>query len=94
VNVIGIFTFETVPGLNFHRRKALKAELSKIGLPMLCAMLASVTLPVPTSTETTQTPLPMMRRERASYGYSGRGELIANAFAPEMDIIPGGRPAA
>src|ERR1035441_6388996 len=31
VNVIGIFTLETVPGLNFHRRNALTAELSRIG---------------------------------------------------------------
>ena len=60
VNVIGIFTLETVPGLNRHLRKALTAELSRMGLPVLCAMLASVTVPLPTSTATTQTPLPMI----------------------------------
>ena len=60
VKVIGIFTLETVPGLNFHRRNALTAELSRIGLPMLTAMVASFTLPLPASTVTTQTPLPVM----------------------------------
>src|SRR5207245_8857854 len=93
VKVIGILTFETDPGLNRHRRKALSAELSKIGLPILCAMVASVTAPLPVSTVTTQIPLPVILRERASYGYSGFGELTARAFAPEIDIMPGGRTA-
>jgi len=66
VKVMGIFTFETVPGRNRHCLNALTAELSSIGLPMLCAMVASVTLPLPVSTVTTQTPLPIMRRGRAS----------------------------
>ena len=35
VKVMGIFTFETVPGRNRQRLNALRAELSKIGLPML-----------------------------------------------------------
>src|SRR6266513_1574068 len=91
VKVIGILTFETDPGLNRHRRKALTAELSKIGLPILCAILASVTEPLAVSTVTTQIPLPVMWRERASYGYSGFGILTARAFAPEIDIGPGGR---
>jgi hypothetical protein len=73
VKVIGILTLETVPGLNRHCRKALVAALSNIGFPMLCAMEAPVTLPLPESTVTTQTPLPVTRRERASYGYWGRG---------------------
>jgi hypothetical protein len=90
VKVIGIFTFGATPGLKRHRLNALTAELSKIGLPMLWAIVASVTLPL-ASTETTQTPLPIIFRERASYGYSGRGELMARAFALEMDIIPVGR---
>jgi hypothetical protein len=66
VKVMGIFTFETVPGLNFQRLNALTAELSRIGLPVLCAIDASVTPPLPVSTETTQTPLPVILRERAS----------------------------
>lgn len=66
VNVIGILTLETVPGLNRQRLKALTAALSRIGFPILWAMLASVTLPLPVSTETTQTPLPVMCRLRAS----------------------------
>jgi hypothetical protein len=90
VMVIGILTFGATPGLKRHRLNALTAELSKIGLPMLWAIVASVTLPL-ASTETTQTPLPIIFRERASYGYSGRGELMARAFALEMDIIPVGR---
>jgi len=73
VKVMGILTLETVPGLNRHCRKALVAALSNIGFPMLCAMDALVTLPLPGSTCTTQTPLPVILRERASYGYWGRG---------------------
>jgi hypothetical protein len=90
VKVIGIFTFGATPGLKRHRLNALTAELSKIGLPILWTIVASVTLPL-ASTETTQTPLPIILRERASYGYSGRGELIARAFALEIDCIPLGR---
>ena len=60
VNVIGIFTFETVPGLNRHCLNALVAALSRIELPILCAIVASLTAPEPTSTVTTQTPLPVM----------------------------------
>src|SRR5438045_367315 len=92
VNVIGILTFGATPGLKRHRLKALTAELSKIGLPMLVAIEASVTAPL-ASTETTHTPLPVIWRERASYGYSGRGELIARAFALDIDIVPDGRAA-
>ena len=66
VNVIGIRTFETVFGLNRQRLNALTAALSRIGFPILWAMVASVTLPLPASTETTQTPLPMILRLRAS----------------------------
>ena len=66
VNVIGILTFETVPGLNRQRLNALTAELSRIGFPILWAMVASVTLPLPESTVTTQTPLPVIFRLRAS----------------------------
>ena len=60
VNVIGMRTLETVPGLNRQRLNALTAELSRIGLPILWAMDASVTLPLPVSTVTTQTPLPVI----------------------------------
>ena len=66
VKVIGIRTFETVPGLNRQRLNALTAELSRTGLPILWAIVASVTLPLPVSTETTQTPLPVILRLRAS----------------------------
>jgi uncharacterized membrane protein YgcG len=86
VNVIGILTWETVPGLNRHCRNALRAELSSIGLPVLCVMEAPVTLPLAASTVATQTPLPVMRFERASYGYPGRGEFMARAFARDIDI--------
>src|SRR5580765_8567961 len=73
VKVIGVRTLETVPGLKRHRRNALVAALSKIGLPVLCAISALVTLPLPGSTVITQTPLPVTLERRASYGYSGRG---------------------
>ena len=85
MNVIGILTWETVPGLNRHCRNALRAALSSIGLPILCAMEPPVTLPLAGSTVTTQTPLPVILRERASYGYWGRGAFTARAFA--LDIV-------
>ena len=66
VNVIGMRTLETVPGLNRQRLNALTAELSRIGFPILWAIVASVTPPLPGSTVTTQTPLPVMCRLRAS----------------------------
>jgi len=66
VNVIGILTLETVPGLNRQRLNALTAALSRIGFPILWVIVASVTLPLPGSTETTQTPLPIIFRLRAS----------------------------
>ena len=66
VNVMGILTFETDPGLNRHCRKALSAALSNIGFPILDAIKALVTLPLPASTSTTHTPLPVICRERAS----------------------------
>src|SRR5260370_41778831 len=83
---MGILTWETVPGLNRHSRNALRAALSSSGLPILCVMEAPVTLPLAGSTITTQTPLPVMRRERASYGYWGRGEFMARAFARDIVI--------
>src|SRR6478736_3176249 len=62
VNVMGILTCETDPGLNRHCRKALSAALSNIGFPILDAIEAPVTLPLgPTST--THTPLPVTCRE-------------------------------
>src|SRR5260370_29925820 len=83
---MGILTWDMVQGLNRHSRNALRAALSSIGLPILCVMEAPVTLPLPGSTVTTQTPLPVMRRERASYGYWGRGAFMARAFARDIDI--------
>ena len=83
VNVIGILTFETVPGLNRHRRKALVAALSKIGFPVLCAMSARYAA---TWTDVDDTHSAARNcRERASYGYCGRGAMIASAFAEEID---------
>src|SRR5450755_4176970 len=94
VKVMGVRTFETVPGLNRHLRNALVAALSKIALPVLCCMSALVTDPLPVSTVITQTPLPVIFDRRASYGYSGRGALIATAFADDIDIGPAlGKPA-
>jgi len=49
-------------------------------------MEPSVTLPLPESTCTTQTPLPVILRERASYGYWGRGAFTARAFARDIVI--------
>src|SRR5206468_11493449 len=86
VNVMGILTFETVPGLNRHCRKALRAALSRMGFPTLCDMEAPVTLPLPGSTLTMQTPLPVMCRERASYGYCGCGPQMARALARDIDV--------
>src|SRR5216110_3554664 len=85
VKVMGMLTLETVPGLNRHCRKALVAALSSMGLPVLCETEALVTLPLAASTCATITPLPVTCRERASYGYWGRGAYTARAFA--LDIV-------
>ena len=90
VNVMGVLTLETVPGLKRHRRNALVAALSKTGLPVLWAISALVTDPLPVSMVMTQTPLPVILERRASYGYSGRGALMATAFADDIDIGPTG----
>jgi len=89
VKVMGILTLETVPGLNRHCRKALTAALSSMGLPVLCATEALVVLPLAESTSATITPLPVTCRERASYGYCGRGAYKARAFARDIDMGPG-----
>ena len=86
---MGMLTFERVPGLNFHCRNALVAALSRIGLPVLDETLQLLTLPLPESTVQTITPLPVTCRERASYGYCGRGAYNASAFARDIDIGPG-----
>ena len=89
VKVIGAVTVEAVPGLNRHCWNALTAALSNIGLPILFDTDALVTLPLAESTCMTITPLPVMCRERASYGYCGRGAYKAEAFARDSDIGPG-----
>jgi hypothetical protein len=89
VKVMGILTLETVPGLNRHCRNALVAALSRMGLPVLCDTVALVTLPLAASTSALMTPLPVTWRERASYGYCGRGAYKARAFARDIDIGPG-----
>ena len=66
VNVIGVRTLDTVPGLNLQRRNALVAALSRIGLPVLTAISALVTAPLAESTVITQTPLPVVFVRRAS----------------------------
>jgi hypothetical protein len=73
VNVMGMLTLDIVPGLNFHCRNALVAALSRIEFPVLDETLQPLTLPLPESTVQTITPLPVTCRERASYGYWGRG---------------------
>src|ERR1051326_2088270 len=53
-----MLTRETVPGLNFQVRNVRRTDLSRSGLPVLCAIEALITLPLVGSTDTTQTPLP------------------------------------
>ncbi len=90
VNVIGILTLETVPGLNRHCRNALVAALSKMGLPGAlrngsAGDIAAGWIDV----ERWITPLPVTCRDRASYGYCGRGAYKARAFARDIDMGPG-----
>src|SRR4030095_643268 len=89
VNVMGMLTLETVPGLNRHCRNALVAAFYTMGLPVRDETEALVTLPLAESTLATITPLPVTCRERASYGYCGRGAYKARAFARDIDIGPG-----
>src|SRR5438552_528523 len=63
--------------------------LSSSGLPVLWNMVALVTVPVAVSTVTTQVPLPVRLRRFASYGYSGKGAVIAIDCATESDIGTG-----
>src|SRR6266853_1612158 len=64
-------------------------SLSRILLPVLWNISASVTVPVAVSTVTTQIPLPVRLRRFASYGYSGKGALIAMDWATDRDIGTG-----
>src|SRR3989442_2852250 len=59
--------------------------LSRIPSPVLCAIIASVTLPLALSTVMTQTPLPVILARFAWYGYSGKGALSAMAWAAGND---------
>src|SRR5438105_14471201 len=55
--------------------------LSRIPSPVLCAIIASVTLPLAVSTVMTQTPLPVILARFAWYGYSGKGAFSAMDWA-------------
>src|SRR2546421_9276889 len=83
--VIGTRTCETLPGLNRHLRNVSVVTLSRIALPVLCAITALVTLPLAVSTIIAQTPFPVIFACFASYGYSGKGALTARAFAADKD---------
>src|SRR5258708_36692178 len=63
--------------------------LSSSGLPVLWNMVALVTVPVAVSTVTTQVPLPVRLRRFASYGYPGKGAVIAMDCATESDTGTG-----
>src|SRR6516162_3682148 len=81
---MGTRTLDTVPGLKRHCRKAsvvLLVLLSRIALPVLCSMVASVTLPLAVLTVTMQTPSPVICWRFARSGYTGIGALMASAFA-------------
>src|SRR5205809_5376230 len=79
VKVIGVFTFEAVPGLKRARRKALVVALSRIGLPLLTAIVASLTLPAGSSVRT-QIPLPVTWPLHAFLGYGSFGKYVALAL--------------
>ena len=90
LNSTGILTFETVPALNRHCRKALIADLSKVESPVLCSIEAAVTRPLPGSTDTIQTPIPVTLFECSlATSYLGRGVNIAKALAEEYEVISG-----
>src|SRR6478672_10900346 len=86
---MGTRTWETVPGLNRQLLNVWMVSLSSSELPVLWNMVALVTVPVAVSTVTTQTPFPVRLRRFASYGYSGKGALIAIDCATESDIGTG-----
>src|SRR5437899_12220751 len=86
---MGPRTCETFPGLTRQLLKVWTVSLSSIVLPVLLDIFASVTLPVATSTLTMQMPLPVRLRRFASYGYSGKGALIAIDCATDRDIGTG-----
>jgi len=71
--------------LNRHLRNVSVVTLSRIALPVLCAIIAFVTFPLAVSTIMTQTPLPVTLACFAWYGYSGKGALTAIAWAADND---------
>jgi hypothetical protein len=87
-NLMGILTFETVPGLNRHFWNALTADLSKVESPVLCSIEASVTRPLAGSTDKMQTPFLVTPAERGLDGYWGDGVKVAKAFAEEYEMVP------
>jgi hypothetical protein len=59
---------DAIPGLNLHLRNVATVALSKIELPVLCDMRASITFPLPEFTVSSATPDPVTLLRRASYG--------------------------
>ena len=59
---MGMRTYAGVPGLKRQQRKAETVELSRIALPMLCAITAFMASPLLGSTVTTAMPLPVIWR--------------------------------
>src|SRR5206468_12195249 len=79
-------TLYTFPAINCNVRNVSVVILSRFAFPVLCAMIALVTLPLAVSTSITQRPLPVIWACFAAYGYWGRGALIAKALAANTDI--------
>ena len=75
VKVMGIFARATFPGRARQRKSAFAAALSNMRLPVLSSTFTWVAVPLFVSNVTSYKPLPVMRRGRASGGYSGFGML-------------------
>jgi hypothetical protein len=71
--------------LNRHLRNVSVVTLSRIALPVLCAIIAFVTFPLAVSTIMMQIPLPVTLARFAWYGYWGKGALTAVAWAADND---------
>ena len=93
VNVIGTFTLErTFPGVNRQRRNALTVALSKIGFPILWAIVRRSRCRWPDRRLKRNTASGNMTATRFVRVFRFAGRKSPIAFAPVIDIVPG-RPA-
>ncbi len=89
VKVMGIFARATFPGRARQRKSAFAAASSNMRLPVLSSTFTCVASPLFVLNVTSYKPLPVMRRTRASVGYSGLGMLNIKRVEPGGTLTSG-----